>query len=100
MIARPTMRRSLQRRDEISSLTAKIETKLTWQGDPTVEAESMRYEFKDAELSRAVTMEALASARDLEAKVASAFDAESSDLTNARRAGPRNSWPSTKRPSC
>ena len=54
----------------------------------------------DAELSRAVTMEALVSARDLEAKVTLVFDAESSDLTNARTAGPENSWSSTKRPSC
>ena len=75
----------------MSSFTARIDTTLTWQGD-SVEAESMKNEFKDAELSRAVTMD-LASARDLEAKVTSVFDAESSDLTNTRRAGPRNSWP-------
>ena len=35
---------------ESASLTAKIETKLTWQGEPAVEAESMKNEFKDAEL--------------------------------------------------
>ena len=37
MIACPTTGRSLQRRDRrFDSLTAKIETKLTWQGDPAV----------------------------------------------------------------
>ena len=54
------------KRQEIASLTAKIETKLTWQGEPAVEAESMKNEFKDAELSCAEAKEALASARDLE----------------------------------
>ena len=42
------------KRQEIASLMAKIETKLTRQGDPAVaavEAESMKNEFKDAELS-------------------------------------------------
>ena len=50
-------------------MTAKIETTLTRQGDTAVaavEAESMKNEFKDAELSCAEAKEALASARDLE----------------------------------
>ena len=34
------------KRQEIASLTAQIETKLTWQGEPAVEAESMKNEFK------------------------------------------------------
>ena len=52
-------------------IAAQIETKLTRQGDPAVaavEAESMKNEFKDAELSCAEAKEALASARDLEAE--------------------------------
>ena len=59
------------KRQEIASLTAQIETKLTRQGDPAVaavEAESMKNEFKDAELSCAEAKEALASTRDLEAE--------------------------------
>ena len=51
------------KRQEIASLTAQIETKLTRQGDPAVaavEAESMKNEFKDAELSCAEAKEALA----------------------------------------
>ena len=56
------------KRQETASLTAKIETKLTWQGVPAAEAESMKNEFKDAELSCAEAKEALASARDLEAE--------------------------------
>ena len=59
------------KRQEIASLTAKIETKLTRQCDPTVaavDAESMKNEFKDVELSSAEAKEALASARDLEAE--------------------------------
>ena len=54
------------KRQEITSFTAKTETKLTWQGEPAVEAESMKNEFKDAKLSCAAAKEALASARDLE----------------------------------
>ena len=65
----------------------KIETKLTRHGDPAVDAESMNDEFRDAELSLAETMEALASAGDLEAKVASAFGAESSDPANQEEQG-------------
>ena len=48
------------KRWEIASLTAKIETKRTWQGDPavaTVETESMKNEIKDAELSCAEAKE-------------------------------------------
>ena len=45
------------KRQEIASLRAKIETKLTWQGEPAVEAESMRNECKDAERSRAEAKE-------------------------------------------
>ena len=56
------------KRREIASLTAQIETQLTWQGEPAVEAESMKNEFKDAELSCAEAKEAVASARDLEAE--------------------------------
>ena len=59
------------KRQEIASLTAKIETKLTRKGDPgvaTVEAESMKNDLKDAKRSYAEAKEALASARDLEAE--------------------------------
>ena len=49
------------KRQEIASLTATVETKLTWQGEPAVEAESMKIEFEDAELSCAEAKEALAS---------------------------------------
>ena len=59
------------KRQEIARWTAKMETKLTRQGDPAVaavDAESMKNEFKDAELSSAEAKEALASARDLEAE--------------------------------
>ena len=56
------------KRWEIASLTAEIETKLTWQSEPAVEAESMKNEFEDGELSRAEATEPLASARDLEAE--------------------------------
>ena len=52
-------------------MTTQIETKLTRQGDPAVaavEAESMKNEFKDAELSCAEAKEALASERDQEAE--------------------------------
>ena len=64
------------KRQEIASLTAKIETKLTRQGDSAfaaVEVESMKNEFKDAELSCAEAKEALASARDLEDEELSAI---------------------------
>ena len=54
------------KRQEIASLTAKIEAKLTWQDDPAVEAESMKNEVQDAELSCAEATEALASVRDLQ----------------------------------
>ena len=47
-------------------MTAQIETKLTKQDDPTVEAENEF--FKAAKLSRAGAKEALESARDLEAE--------------------------------
>ena len=49
-------------------MTVKIETKLTWQGDTAVEAESMKNEFKDAERLCAEAKEVLASARGLEAE--------------------------------
>ena len=54
------------KRWEIASLKPDIETKLTWQGEPAVEAESMKNDFKNAELSCAEAKEALASARELE----------------------------------
>ena len=56
------------KRQEIASLTAQIETKLTRQDEPAVQAESMKNEFTEAELSCAEAKEALASARDLEAE--------------------------------
>ena len=83
------------KRQEIASLTAQIETKLTRQGDPAVaavEAESMKNEFKDAELSCAEAKEALASARDLEAEELPAnhettfLNGESVGIVGGRRA--------------
>ena len=51
------------KRQEIASLTAQIETKLTPQGDPAVaavEAESMKNDLKDAARSCAEANQALA----------------------------------------
>ena len=70
------------KRQEIASLTAKIETKLTWQGEPAVEAESMKNAFKDAELSCAEAKEALASARDLEPRNFQPFTKQRSSMAS------------------
>ena len=82
------------KRQEIASLTAQIETKLTGQGDPAVaavEAESMKNEFKDAELSRAEAKEALANTRDLEAEELPAIH----ETTPQWRFSPHRRWKSS-----
>ena len=66
-------------------MTAQIETKLTRQGDPAiaaVEAESVKNDVKDAELSCAEVKEALASARDLGAKELSAITKQRSSMSS------------------